>query len=81
MSRPTTAQEFRRFVARHHPDRGGDPEVFRQGVLAWRARQAGTADVVFYRKRSAPARLLHRLRTLLRRPRFRAVPPTERRVR
>jgi hypothetical protein len=77
---PASAQEFRRFVARHHPDRGGDPEVFREGVRSWRERQAGVGTVVFYRKRSVTARLLHRLRTLLRRPRRRGR-PTERRVR
>lgn len=28
--------EFRRFVRDHHPDRGGDPEVFAAGVRAYR---------------------------------------------
>jgi hypothetical protein len=78
---PASAQEFRRFVARHHPDRGGDPEVFLEGVRAWRDRQAGVASVVFYRKRSVKARLLHRLRILLRRPSRRRGRPTERRLR
>ncbi len=69
---PTTAAQFRRFVAEHHPDRGGDAEVFAAGVHAYRLSQraagvdhpAGTAPVVFYRKRTVPAHLLERLRTL-----------------
>lgn len=28
--------EWRRFVRDHHPDRGGDPEVFAAGVRAYR---------------------------------------------
>jgi hypothetical protein len=28
--------EWREFVRRHHPDRGGDPEVFAAGVRAYR---------------------------------------------
>lgn len=54
---PRTVQEFRRFAAQHHPDRGGDPEVFAAGVAAWRARQAGP-PVVFYRRTTRRARLL-----------------------
>lgn len=27
---------YRRFVREHHPDRGGDPEVFANGVRAFR---------------------------------------------
>ncbi|GAA4828914.1 hypothetical protein GCM10023201_15370 [Actinomycetospora corticicola] len=34
---PTPAAEFRAFVRRHHPDVGGDPEVFRRGLAAFRA--------------------------------------------
>ncbi|MCD2188182.1 hypothetical protein [Actinomycetospora soli] len=34
---PTPAGEFRAFVRRHHPDVGGDPEVFRRGLAAFRA--------------------------------------------
>ncbi|WP_433803599.1 hypothetical protein [Actinomycetospora sp. CA-084318] len=38
MSAPQTpAGEFRAFVRRHHPDVGGDPEVFRRGLAAFRA--------------------------------------------
>jgi hypothetical protein len=29
-------REWRRFVRDHHPDRGGDPEVFAAGVRAYR---------------------------------------------
>ncbi len=31
------AAGFRAFARRHHPDVGGDPEVFRRGVEAFRA--------------------------------------------
>ncbi|GLZ54668.1 hypothetical protein [Actinomycetospora sp. NBRC 106378] len=34
---PTPAGEFRAFVRRHHPDVGGDPEIFRRGLAAFRA--------------------------------------------
>lgn len=37
MTAPTPASEFRAFVRRHHPDVGGDPEVFRRGLAAFRA--------------------------------------------
>ncbi|MGW5054514.1 hypothetical protein [Actinokineospora sp. NPDC004072] len=30
--------EYREFVRRHHPDRGGDPEVFAAGLAELRAR-------------------------------------------
>jgi hypothetical protein len=59
---PRTPQEFRRFVARHHPDRGGDPTTFAAGVSAYRERQGrGRAPVVFYRRASRRRRLLHHL--------------------
>lgn len=29
--------EWRRFVRDHHPDRGGDPEVFAAGLAAYRS--------------------------------------------
>lgn len=32
---------YRSFVRTHHPDRGGDPEVFRQGVARYRALADG----------------------------------------
>ncbi len=78
---PRTAQEFRRFVVANHPDRGGDPEVFRAGVAAWRICQAGTGapSVVFYRKQSRRAHLLARLRLML--PSRRGGRPTSGRVR
>lgn len=60
MTSPRTPQEFRRFVRRHHPDRGGDPAVFAAGVTAYRDRQVAAASpVVFYRRGRRP--LLHRL--------------------
>ena len=33
----TATAVFRAFARRHHPDVGGDPEVFRRGVEAFRA--------------------------------------------
>ena len=82
MSGPRTTEEFRAFVRRHHPDAGGDPEVFSAGVAAWRARSApATApSVVFYRKRRLLAQLLIALRTRLPAPR-RKPRPHDRRVR
>lgn len=61
-------REFRRFVLEHHPDRGGDPEVFRAGVAAYRAAAGGDIDppryppVSAYRRRRGPAAVLARLR-------------------
>lgn len=81
LTAPATLQEFRRFVAQHHPDRGGDPEHFNAGVRAWRDLQAGPPNLVFYRKRALPVRLLHRLPMVLCRPSRRGGSPTERRVR
>lgn len=46
---------FRRYALRHHPDRGGDPVVFQQGVEAYRRMTADRrqfrrerAEVVFH---------------------------------
>ena len=51
------ADAFRRYALRHHPDRGGDPTEFQQGVEAYRQLSGGrraarrvTADVVFHRR-------------------------------
>ena len=41
---------FRAFVREHHPDRGGDPDVFKAGLAAYRRR--GTGDGLrFHRQR------------------------------
>lgn len=58
---------FRRFVLEHHPDRGGDPDVFRVGVAAYRAAGATTdtdrhPTVSVYRRRRGPMGVIHRLR-------------------
>jgi hypothetical protein len=37
--------EFRQFVRDHHPDRGGDPEVFAAGVRAYREGRHPMATV------------------------------------
>lgn len=36
--------ELRAFVRTHHPDVGGDPAAFREGLAAFRARQAPGGD-------------------------------------
>jgi hypothetical protein len=76
---PTTAAEFRAFVRTHHPDVGGDPEIFAAGVAAWREESRPAAAVVFYRRRRGLDRILHTLDTLLRAP-LRGDPPTDRRL-
>lgn len=81
-SGPATAQEFRAFVRRHHPDVGGDPEVFAAGVARWREAQRPAPQIVFYRKRKASVlvQVLDALWTRLPAPR-RRTRPTDRRVR
>lgn len=37
-------QEFREFVRAHHPDRGGDPDVFVAGLARLRAVDGHVAD-------------------------------------
>lgn len=39
---PEQRAAYRSFVRSHHPDRGGDPEVFRAGLARYRALAAGT---------------------------------------
>lgn len=38
---PEQRAAFRAFVRDHHPDRGGDPEVFKDGLARYRALAAG----------------------------------------
>lgn len=38
---PEQRAAYRAFVRTHHPDRGGDPEVFRAGLARFRAMAAG----------------------------------------
>ncbi|MEQ3552374.1 hypothetical protein WIS52_18015 [Pseudonocardia nematodicida] len=38
---PEQRAAYRAFVRTHHPDRGGDPEVFRAGLARYRALAAG----------------------------------------
>lgn len=38
---PEQRAAYRSFVRTHHPDRGGDPEVFRAGLARFRAMAAG----------------------------------------
>lgn len=82
MTGPRTTEEFRAFVRRHHPDVGGDPEVFAAGLAAWRSRAdpATAPTVVFYRKQTVLAQLLIALRTRLPAPR-RKPRPHDRRAR
>lgn len=43
---PAERAAFRAFVREHHPDRGGDPEVFVRGLARFRpAARAGGADL------------------------------------
>ncbi len=46
---PEQRSAYRSFVRTHHPDRGGDPEVFRAGLARFRALaadpHAGAADL------------------------------------
>ena len=55
---------FREFVRTHHPDRGGDPEIFLAGLAAL-TRDAPAAvedDLVFHRRRRGLAHLIDRVR-------------------
>lgn len=81
MTTPRTAKEFRDFARLHHPDRGGDPEVFAAGVAAYRARASPEPAVVFYRKRTLLAQLLDALRTRLPTSPGRSPRPHDRRAR
>ena len=36
--------EYREFIRRHHPDRGGDPEVFAAGLARLRALRSARFD-------------------------------------
>jgi hypothetical protein len=53
---PAGKRAFRAWVRAHHPDLGGDPEVFAQGLRQWRARLTGLppappVTVTVYRRR------------------------------
>jgi hypothetical protein len=48
---------FRAFVRAHHPDVGGDPEVFVAGLAELRARRVPTPD-----RYDAPIVVVHRRR-------------------
>ena len=41
---PQRRSEFRAFVRDNHPDRGGDPEVFREGLARFGAETGPPAD-------------------------------------
>ena len=71
--RREVTEAFRRFALRHHPDRGGDPSRFQEGVDAYRrltgsqppasATAGGTAasNVVFHRRTRPAVPSLRRL--------------------
>lgn len=42
---PEITDAFRRFALRHHPDRGGDPERFQEGLQAYRRLTGSTASI------------------------------------
>ena len=59
---------FRAWVRAHHPDLGGDPEAFAEGLRQWRARMTGlppvpgptaAAAVVYRRRRGAAGWVAH----------------------
>lgn len=45
---PEERAEFREFVRTHHPDRGGDPEVFMAGLARFSARTEPPAQAARY---------------------------------
>lgn len=60
-------QQFRSWVREHHPDMGGDPAVFVEGLERWRAGRGNeahsTPTVMVYRRRPwMPAWMGHWLR-------------------
>ena len=42
---PAGKRAFRAWVRAHHPDLGGDPEAFAEGLRQWRARMTGLPPV------------------------------------
>ena len=42
---PAGMRAFRAWVRAHHPDLGGDPEAFAEGLRQWRARMTGLPSV------------------------------------
>ena len=67
----------RRFVREHHPDRGGDPEVFVAGMrrLSRPSGEPGRSPVVFYRRPRGLRRLSPVASRLTRLVRRTSVPP------
>ncbi|MBB5156354.1 hypothetical protein [Saccharopolyspora phatthalungensis] len=67
----TTRAAIRAFVRAHHPDVGGDPEVFATGLMELRAAQRTgrrprdryDAPVVVVNRPRGLRRLLHRIRS------------------
>ncbi len=67
--RDEVTEAFRHFALRHHPDRGGDPHRFQEGVEAYRrltgsrppATATAGADVVFHRRTRPGVQSLLRL--------------------
>ncbi|KAA9155395.1 hypothetical protein FPZ12_029860 [Amycolatopsis acidicola] len=60
--------EYRRFVRAHHPDVGGDPEVFAEGIRRFQAaRDRPAAPIVFVRRRRGLPGLIDSLRARHRR--------------
>jgi len=57
-SRAEVTEAFRRFALRHHPDRGGDPTRFQEGVDAYRrltgSRPPKVAPNVVFHRRTRP---------------------------
>ena len=52
---------FRAFVRDHHPDRGGDPDVFVAGIARFRAMEEPQADGTGDARFDAPVEVVTRL--------------------
>jgi hypothetical protein len=51
---PEERAAYRAFVREHHPDRGGDPEVFVAGLARFRVGPGGAAPGPDHPRRDAP---------------------------
>ncbi|WP_431875873.1 hypothetical protein [Amycolatopsis sacchari] len=67
---PAERAEYRRFVRTHHPDVGGDPEVFAAGLRRFAERSdRGGAPIVFVPTKRGLPRLVAALAARRRRQR------------
>lgn len=66
---PEQRAAFRAFVKSHHPDRGGDPDVFAAGLTAFRSAPPAESDPRPADRFDAPVVVESRRRALARRAR------------